>query len=98
MLPAQTVFHKKIGYGNGSPWRDHGSDVTYDLDDCPNTFAILDNSFCVRRLIPPNDSELMDRYAEAFQKGFGQIDRVVERYDETEEYVSLEERKALLVG
>lgn len=97
-LPAQTVFHKKIGYGNGSPWRDHGSDVTYDLDDCPNTFAILDNSFCLRRLIPPNDSELMDSYAGAFRKVFGQIDHVLESYGETEDYVGLEERKALLAG
>ena len=38
----------------------------------------------------------MDRYAEAFRKVFGQIDRVVARYDETERYVPLAERKARL--
>ena len=97
-LPAQTVLQRKIGYGNGSPWREHGSDVTYDLNDYPNAFAILDNSFCVRRLIPPNGSELMDRYVEAFEKVFGQIDRVMELYDATGEYMPLKERKARLVG
>jgi len=95
-VPAQPLFQHKVAYGNGSPWNQPGADVCYDLDDYPNAFAGIDSSFGVRRLVPPNGVELMDRYAEAFRKVFDQIDRVVALYDETERYVPLAERKARL--
>ena len=93
-VPAQPVFRNRLGYGNGSPWNCPGGDVSYDLDQYPNTFAALDNSFIVRRIVPPNDTELMDRYADAFEKVFGQIERVLDLYDESETYVPLEQRIA----
>ena len=93
-VPAQPIFQNKVGYGNGSPWNCPGGDVSYDLEQFPNTFAGLDNSFIVRRIVPPNGAELMDRYADAFDKVFGQIDRVLELYNESETYVSLEQRRA----
>jgi dTDP-4-amino-4,6-dideoxygalactose transaminase len=95
-VPAQPLFQNKVAYGNGSPWNQPGADVCYDLDDYPNAFAAIDSSFGVRRLVPPNGVELMDRYAEAFQKVFDRIERVVELYDETERYLPLAERKARL--
>jgi dTDP-4-amino-4,6-dideoxygalactose transaminase len=95
-VPAQPMFQNKYAYGNGSPWDLAGGDVSYDVDHYPNAFAALDDSFMVRRTAPPNGSELMDSYAEAFGKVFKRIDRVVEIFDETEEYVPLEERKARL--
>jgi len=95
-VPAQTMFQNKVAYGNGSPWDLAGGDVSYDVYDYPNTFAALDDSFVVRRTAPPNGPELMDRYADAFEKVFGQIDRVVAMFEDTEEYVPLEVRKAQL--
>ena len=90
------MFQTKTAYGNGSPWNGPGGDVSYDLNDYPNAFASIDSSFSVRRIVPPNGFELIDRYADAFEKVFGRIDRVLEISDETESYTPLEERKARL--
>ena len=95
-VPAQPLFQNKVAYGNGSPWNQPDGDVSYDLDDFPNAFAGIDSSFGVRRIVPPNGEELMDRYADAFQKVFAQIERVVELYDEKDRYLPLAERKARL--
>ena len=97
-VPAQPLFQNKLAYGNGSPWNTSASEVSYDLDDYPNAFGVLERSFVIRRLVPPNGFDAMDCYASAVEKVFGQIERVVELYDETEDYVPLEERKARLAG
>lgn len=91
-VPAQPLFQSRNAPGNGNPWRWIGSDVTYDLNDYPNTFESLDASFVVRRLCPPNDTNLMDHCARAFQKIFTQIDRVVELYNQKHQYEPLEQR------
>jgi len=97
-VPAQPLFQNKLAYGRGCPWRCQGSRVRYDIDDYPNTIAHLDNSFTVRRLPPPNSFELMDCYAEAFEKVFENINRVIDIFDKTEKYVPLAERMASLSG
>ena len=66
------------------------------MEQYPNTFAALDNSFVVRRIVPPNGVALMDIYAEAFEKVFDQVERVIELYDKMETYMPLAERKAKL--
>ena len=93
-VPAQPVFQNKVAYGNGSPWDSPGGNVSYDLNDYPNAFASIESSFGVRRIVPPNGFELVDRYADAFEKVFRQIERVVEIFDETEDYLPFEQRKA----
>jgi hypothetical protein len=90
------MFQNKLAYGNGSPWNIPGGDVSYDIDDYPNAFAALEQSFVVRRLVPPNGFDLMDSYADAFEKVFSQIDRVVEIFDQTATYVPLEDRRSRL--
>ena len=95
-VPAQPIFQNRIGYGNGSPWNCPGGDVSYDLSDYPAAFESLEESFAVRRIVPPNGADLMDRYADAFEKVFGQIDRVIDLADESEGYVPLAERVAQL--
>ena len=91
-VPAQPLFQNKTGYGNGSPWNCPGGDVSYDVNQYPNAFASIDSSFAVRRLVPPNGVEQMDCCANAFEKVFAQIDRVVELFDESENYTPLAER------
>ncbi len=95
-VPAQPMFQNKFGYGNQSPWDQPGGDVTYDINDYPNAFFALESSFIVRRIIPPNGPELMDSYADAFEKVFSQIDRAVEILDQKNTYIPLEQRKAKL--
>ena len=92
-VPAQPMFQNKHAYGNGSPWNCPGGDVSYDLNQYPNAFASLESSFGVRRIVPPNGFELMDRYADAFAKVFGQIERVIEIFNQTQTYLPLEQRK-----
>ena len=95
-VPSQPMFQNKIAYGNGSPWNCPAGEVSYDVEQYPNTFAALDNSFVVRRIVPPNGVALMDRYAEAFEKVFDQVERVIELYDKMETYMPLAKRKAKL--
>jgi dTDP-4-amino-4,6-dideoxygalactose transaminase len=95
-VPAQPMFQNKFGYGNASPWDLPGADVDYDIEQFPNAFAALENSFIVRRIIPPNGPELMDSIADAFEKVFPQFHRAVEFYDESNTYVPLAQRKAKL--
>ena len=97
-VPAQPLFQNRLAYGKGSPWNTHAGEVSYDIEDYPNAFAVLERSFVVRRLVPPNGFEVMDCYARAIQKVYSQIERVVELYDQTDDYVPLEERKAGLAG
>jgi len=72
--------------------------VSYDVNEYPNAFASIEKSFVVRRLVPPNGVELMDCYANAFEKVFAQIGRVVELFDESENYTPLSERMARLAN
>ena len=92
-VPAQPIFQNKSAYGKGCPWTCHGAEnVSYNAFDYPNTIEVLENHFVLKGLMPPNGFELMDRYGEAFQKVFQNIERVIEIYDETDTYVPLEER------
>ena len=81
-VPSQPLFQNKLAYGRGCPWRCHGAeDVSYKTEDYPNTVAILENSFVLRGLVPPNGFELMDHYVAAFEKVFQNIERVVDIFD-----------------
>ena len=91
-VPAQPLFQQKTGYGKGSPWNSQGGDVSYELDQYPQSFQCLEQAFALRRLIPPNDTPLLDAYAHAFEKVFSQIDRVLASYEEAEEYQPLAAR------
>ena len=70
--------------------------MSYDLNNYPEAFESLERPFTVRRIVPPNGADLMDRPAYAFEKGFGQIDRVIELFDESESYVPTVQRVAQL--
>ena len=99
-VPAQPMFQNKRAYGKGCPWTCCGDgEVSYDLGNYPNSFSALENSFTVRGLVPPNGTELVDAYAAAFEKVFGNIDRVLAAYDRKEQFIPLEERiDALKLG
>lgn len=93
-IPAQYAFQKQNNPQTRShPWDRHGSEVIYDIDEYPNSWAILDNSFIVWQLTQPSTSELVERYGDAFEKVFANIDRVVEIYESTTEYEPLAARK-----
>ena len=97
-VPAQPLFQQKTGYGKGSPWSSPGGEVSYDLNQYPQSFECLEKAFALRRLIPPNDTPLLDAYAQAFEKVFTQLDRVLALHDEAEQYQPLAARMEALRG
>lgn len=93
-VPAQHAFQKQNNPQTRSePWCRHGSELSYDIDDYPVTWSLLDNSFVVWHLTEPSTTELVDRYADAFKKVFANINKVLEIFDRTTEYVPLAARK-----
>ena len=92
-VPAQPMFQKKLAYGKDCPWTCHGAEnVSYSGQDYPNTIRVLEDHFLLKGLMYPDGLKLMDYYAEAFRKVFENIERVIEVYDQTNEYVPLAEK------
>ena len=96
-VPAQPLFQNKQGYGNGCPWA-HAKPVSYNIYDYPNTINIMERSFGLRRLAPPNSSELVDAYAIAVKKVFSNIEEAVSCFDTTNTYIPVAARMAALAG
>jgi len=78
----QNVFQERIGYGYGCPWTcpyGKGSAVLYNEEDYVETRKLCDDSFVIHSAIyPPNGFELLDKYVEAFQKLWGNLDEVMD--------------------
>ena len=77
-VPAQDVFQKRVGYGDGCPWRCCDSPVEYHIGDYPRANEFVDSHCYVFDVNPPNDLELMGMYAEAFEKVMGSLDQVID--------------------
>jgi dTDP-4-amino-4,6-dideoxygalactose transaminase len=81
-VPMQNVFQDRIGYGYGCPWTcpyGNGSSVSYNENDYTETRKLVEDSFVIHSAIyPPNGTELMDKYFEAFQKLWSSLDEVLE--------------------
>lgn len=78
-VPGQRLFREKTGYGHGSPW-DRAAAVSYDLAQYPETVALLDSSlllFSQSCPIHPQDDDLIDGYAAAFEKVWTRLDEVL---------------------
>lgn len=73
-VPAQQLFQDKRGYGKGCPWNcGHARPgVEYHGEDYPETQKFISRALYIGHeqggLAPPNDVDLMDRYADAFAK------------------------------
>jgi perosamine synthetase len=78
-IPAQTLFQTQEGYGKSCPWScPHArSGISYELSDYNHTYNILNHSATISApLHPPNGSALIDKYLEAFNKVFENLDQV----------------------
>ncbi len=104
-VPAQTLFQEKQGYGKGCPWNcsfSRGkSKIVYDIYDYPETLKMLKSSFVLGSIMegnvrPPNTMELMKHYVEAFQKVFQSLEKVLDLYEKSGEYVEFEKRQVRL--
>ena len=75
-LPAQSIFHDKIGYGKGSPWsdRNYKGNVEYRPEDYPIAQQVVDRSLWLVDMYGyPHTVEDQQKYTiEAFKKVFDQ--------------------------
>ncbi len=80
-VPGQTLFQERTGYGLGCPWQcPLGEEVKYDLAEYPETMKLLEDSLVVgSHTFPlfPQSLELMQKYVEAIQRVFANLDQVL---------------------
>jgi len=81
-VPGQTIFQTKKGYGKGCPWNCPYArkNIRYNINDYPETIKVLEESFMIGHVRAPNGKELMEYYAEAFNKVVNNLDEVVETF------------------
>jgi dTDP-4-amino-4,6-dideoxygalactose transaminase len=81
-VPGQALFRNRAGLG-GRPWPwDHAAPVSYDLSQYPETTRLLDGSICLFSQtcpIAPQTRELVETYAETFERVWSRLDEVVAR-------------------
>jgi dTDP-4-amino-4,6-dideoxygalactose transaminase len=80
-VPGQTLFQERTGYGASCPWKcPLGQEVRYDLAEYPETRKLLEDSLVVgSHSFPlfPQPLDLMEKYAEAFQRVFANLDQAL---------------------
>ncbi|MBB0242807.1 aminotransferase class V-fold PLP-dependent enzyme [Streptomyces alkaliphilus] len=76
-LPDQKVFSDRVGFGSGYPWSVTGAPGTTAGEDYPVTRAVIADSLTVqKRHLHPGAGELLDLYADAFEKVWANRDMV----------------------
>jgi len=77
-LPGQPVFQSQQGFGQGYPWALAGvAPQIYDIQDYPNTLAIIEDSLTLRRVhLHPDAGPALATYADAFYKVWENLDQV----------------------
>ena len=84
-VPAQDLFQTKYGYAKtGFPWNynEDLSKITYNPDDYPESQKLCEDYTVVHGTHPPNDTDLMAKYVEAFRKVFSNLDVVMDHADD----------------
>ena len=79
-VPAQDLFQTRYGYAkSGFPWSysPELQKITYNPNDYPEAQKLCENYTVVHGTHPPNDTDLMAKYVEAFQKVFDNLDEVM---------------------
>jgi len=74
ILPEMAAIASKNAYGNGSPWRESGSEVDYDPSRFPVALAHSDSYFIIGSLRLPNTVETARLIVDAVRKVFANLD------------------------
>lgn len=73
-LPEQKVFRERTGFGRGYPWAALDAPTPADTDH-PVARAVIEDSLTLqKRHLNPGSGDLLQRYADAFEKVWGQRD------------------------
>jgi perosamine synthetase len=80
-VPAQRIFRRRRGYGQGCPWTCHDEDrspstVQYREEDYPCAVAFLESHSYIFDIHPPNDSHVMELYIRSIEKVMCRIDEL----------------------
>ncbi|GAA1371324.1 DegT/DnrJ/EryC1/StrS family aminotransferase [Catellatospora chokoriensis] len=76
-LPDQKVFVDRLGFGSGYPWSVTGAPGTVAGEGYPVTRAVIADSLTIqKRHLNPGAGELLDLYADAFEKVWANSDMV----------------------
>ncbi|GIF96660.1 DegT/DnrJ/EryC1/StrS family aminotransferase [Catellatospora citrea] len=76
-LPDQKVFVDRLGFGSGYPWSVTGAPATVAGEGYPVTRAVIADSLTIqKRHLNPGAGELLDLYADAFEKVWANSDMV----------------------
>lgn len=68
-LPDQRVFADRVGFGSGYPWSVTGAPATVAGEGYPVTRAVIADSLTIqKRHLHPGSGELLELYADAFEK------------------------------
>jgi len=76
ILPEMAAVAAKNAYGNGSPWREHNSQVNYDPRQFPVALAHSDSYFIIGALRLPNTVEAAEMIAAGARKVLENLDSV----------------------
>jgi dTDP-4-amino-4,6-dideoxygalactose transaminase len=84
-VPAQDLFQTKKGHSaSGYPWNfsEEGKKLEYRVEEYPHALDYCKRYTVVAGIHPPNSRGLMEKYADAFEKVFSQLDRVMDHADD----------------
>ncbi|MBM3493140.1 MAG: DegT/DnrJ/EryC1/StrS family aminotransferase [Armatimonadetes bacterium] len=76
ILPEMAAIAARNAYGNGSPWREHASSVSYDAAMFPASLYHSASYFIIGGMRRPNGEDLMNRVADATRKVFERLDEI----------------------
>ena len=74
ILPEMAAVAARNAYGNGSPWREHNSTVSYDAAQFPNALYHSASYFIIGNLRLPNTEELGHQIVAAVRKVWDNLD------------------------
>lgn len=76
ILPEMAAVASRNAFGSGSPWREHGSTVTYDPARYPVALRHSDSYFIIGGLRLPNTEETARRIVSGVRKVFGALHEI----------------------
>lgn len=76
ILPEMAAIKSKNAYGNGSPWRESGSTVSYDPAQFPVALYHSASYFIISALRQPNTEETAQLIVESVRKVFENLDSI----------------------
>ena len=86
-VPSQIFFQIQEGYGKGCPWTCHHSAIRYAQEEYPETQKLLDNSLVIGSQSAPivaQDLDVIDQFADAFEKVLSDKDELIRMAREEE--------------